>query len=187
MTTPSPVEIPWPVLSSSTLTSFSCANALALIHSCCTRGASSRRSTALVAGSRSAPATGPASGFRFVGQSRLELAGHVDVVVELVDEEHRDRIADLFVLDQLGARVLPRLGVEHLAMDPCRQDRREPDQRCDDDQRPDQLRVTATPRAPSSASVAASGGGAVVEDVDIVQLRSVSVGDLARSSTRTAH
>jgi hypothetical protein len=46
-----------------------------------------------------------------------------NVLVELVDEEHRDRVADLLVLDQLRARVLPRLVVEDLPVHPRREDR----------------------------------------------------------------
>ena len=68
MTVPSPVVIPAPVLSSRTLTSFSCASELALTNSCWTRGASSSRSIASVAGWRSAPAIVPAAGLRFGGR-----------------------------------------------------------------------------------------------------------------------
>ena len=80
-----------------------------------------------------------------VGQPRLELGGHVDVGIELVDEEDRDRVADLLVLYQFGAGLLPGLVVEHLPVHPRRQDRREPDQRGDDDQHPDQRRASPTP------------------------------------------
>ena len=74
VTVPSPVVIPAPVVSSSTLTSFSCASELALTNSCWIRGASSSRSTASVAGWRSAPAIGAAAGLRFGGRRSASAA-----------------------------------------------------------------------------------------------------------------
>ena len=74
MTTPLPVEMPWPVLSSSTFTSFSWAIALALMKSFC--DARPRRAGAVtpcVAGCSSAPASGGPSCLRF-GGSRSESA-----------------------------------------------------------------------------------------------------------------
>ena len=62
------------------------------------RRAASSTLTAFVAGSRSAPATGAASGLRFGGQPLLERRRDVDVVVELVDQEDRERVLDLRVL-----------------------------------------------------------------------------------------
>jgi hypothetical protein len=73
VTSPLPVEMPNPVLFSSTLTSFSWATVLALMNSCCTRGRVSRRATACCAGASSAPASGGPSRLRF-GGSRCESA-----------------------------------------------------------------------------------------------------------------
>ena len=47
-------------------------------------------------------------------QPLLEVAGDVDVVVELVDEVHGQRLAHRGILDQLGARLPPGVLVEHL-------------------------------------------------------------------------
>ena len=76
------------------------------------------------------------------GQPLLESGGDIDVVVELVDQEHRERALDLRVLDQLGARGLPGLVVEHLPVDPGREDRSQPDQRGENDQRPHERATT---------------------------------------------
>jgi hypothetical protein len=83
-----------------------------------------------------------------VGQPLRESRRDVHVVVELVDEEDRERVLDLRVLDQLRAGVLPRLVVEHLPVDPGREDRCDPDHRGDDDQRPDQ-RAAAPAQRPA--------------------------------------
>ena len=94
-----------------------------------------------------------------VGQPLLEPGRDIHVVVELVDQENRERVLDLRVLDQPGARVLPGLVVEHLPMDPRRQDRAQPDQRGEDDHRPDERATTPAHSPGHPIDVDGSGAG----------------------------
>ena len=58
-------------------------------------------------------------------QRLLELRLDVDVGVQLVDEERRDLVADLAVLEQLRTRLGPVVGVDDLPVGPQGDDRRE--------------------------------------------------------------
>ena len=62
----------------------------------------------------------------------------VDVLVQLVDRVRRDRRLHRRVLDDLGRRLVPGRVVEHLPVDPVRQDRDEGDDRGEDDEGPDE-------------------------------------------------
>src|SRR5262249_9839529 len=85
----------------------------------------------------------------------LELGRDVDVLVELVDEVDGDRVPHHRVLDELLARVPPRVVVEQLAVEPRRQHRRAADHGREDDEDPDD-------RAPAAAEAGRVGGGCVV-------------------------
>ena len=91
------------------------------------------------------------------GQPLLERGSDIHVVVELVDQEDRERILDLRVLDQPGARVRPGLVVEHLPLHPRRKDRSQRDQRGEHDQRPHER--TTTPAHPARRPIGVDGSG----------------------------
>ena len=67
-------------------------------------------------------------------QRRLEAGLHRRAVVELIDDEERERRADLLVLEQLGARVDPVVGVERLALGPQPEAEGRPEQGAEDEQ-----------------------------------------------------
>ena len=144
--------MPFPVLFSSTFTSFWCAAPLELIQTCCRRGDARRRLTVRVAGCLSAPARGAARPLQVLRQLLLERAGDVDVVVDLVDEIDGQRVLNGRIGDQIRARLPPVVVVEHLAVDPERQDHDDPEDRGNDDQRPD-----ADAPAPAQATCGSSG------------------------------
>ena len=83
VTVPPAVDSPRSLRSSSTFTSFRWAIVFAVIQSCWMRGRPSTNSTASVAGSRSAAAIAPESGFRSGGSLDSSCYVDVDVVVEL--------------------------------------------------------------------------------------------------------
>jgi hypothetical protein len=62
-------------------------------------------------------------------QDLLDVSLNVDVRVQLIDQENGDLIPDVVVLEQLGARIDPVVGVEDLAVGPDGKDRQEAQQR----------------------------------------------------------
>ena len=75
VTLPFAVDVAAPVLSSTTATSCLCVPVVALTKRLCTRGRFKSLLTALVAGWRTAAASGAASGFRFGGSRSAIAAG----------------------------------------------------------------------------------------------------------------
>ena len=75
-------------------------------------------------------------------ERRFQLGLHLDVFEELVRQIAGESGLDLFVLEQLLARVDPVVGVERLPIDPDREDGEEGDQGAYDQQRRDDARVS---------------------------------------------
>ena len=94
VTTPLPVSMPSPVLFSSTLTSCWCAKAVALIKICWTRALAEQEVDRVGRGLAKSCRDRACERLQVVRELLLELTGHVDVVVELVDDVDRQRATD---------------------------------------------------------------------------------------------
>ena len=67
------------------------------------------------------------------GECLLDLALDIEVLVERVDQDGRDRGLNLLVGEQLGAGVNPGVGLEQLPVRPDRERREEEEERSDGD------------------------------------------------------
>ena len=88
----------------------------------------------------------------------------IEVRIELIDEIDGERLADVVVLEELRARVDPRVRVERLALHPERQRADEHDQRPEHDERPDDDRAGpgAQVRVPHAGSVLGLVTGVII-------------------------